>query len=140
MRHVVFRVEKERYALPLASVREVVVPPDNWSRVPRAPHAVKGVMNLRGRVVTVVELARLLGGAENLQPGQKVVLLDRGRRDLGLLVSDVEGIESIERMTPAPGQPSLAVKGLARLKGQAVTVMDPDGVDAAVLALFTANR
>lgn len=140
MRHVVFRVEKERYALPLSSVREVVTPPNSWSRVPRAPPAVKGVMNLRGRVVTVVELARLLGGSENLEAGQKVVLLDRGRRDLGLLVTDVEGIESIERLSPAPGQATAAVKGLARLKGLAVTVMDPDGVDAAVLALFTPNR
>ena len=140
MRHVVFRVEKERYALPLSSVREVVAPPQSFSVVPRAPRAVKGVMNLRGRVVTVVELARLLGMGEELQPGQKVVLLDRGRRDLGLLVTDVEGIESIERLTPAPGQQLSAVKGLARLKGQAVTVMDPDGVDAAVLALFTPNR
>ena len=140
MRHVVFRVEKERYALPLSSVREVVQPPASWSRVPRAPTAVKGVMNLRGRVVTVVELARLLGMSDELQPGQKVVLLDRGRRDLGLLVTDVEGIESIERMHPAPGEQTQAVKGLARLKGLAVTVMDPDGVDAAVLALFTASR
>lgn len=140
MRHVVFRVDKERYALPLSSVREVVTPPENWSRVPRAPAAVKGVMNLRGRVVTVVELSKLLGSTEGSEPGQKVVLLDRGRRDLGLLVTDVEGIESIERLAPAPGEPFQAVKGLARLKGLAVTVMDPDGVDAAVLALFTASR
>lgn len=140
MRHVVFRVEKERYALPLSSVREVVVPPASWSRVPRAPPPVKGVMNLRGRVVTVVELARLLGLGEAPQPGQKVVLLDRGRRDLGLLVTDVEGIESIERLHPAPGQQLPAVKGLARLKGLAVTVMDPDGLDAAVLELFSGSR
>lgn len=140
MRHVVFRVEKERYALPLSSVREVVVPPNAWSRVPRAPAAVKGVMNLRGRVVTVVEMARLLGMNEHDSALQKVVLLDRGRRDLGLLVSEVEGIESIERLSPAPGEQMKAVKGLARLKGLAVTVMDPDGLDAVVLELFTPNR
>lgn len=140
MRHVVFRVEKERYALPLSSVREVVNPPAEFSRVPRAPKAVTGVMNLRGRVVTVVELGQLLGHDGALSPGQKIVLLDRGRRDIGLLVTDVEGIESIERIGPAPGQQLSAVKGLARLKGLAVTVMDPEGVDAAVVGLFTANR
>ncbi|MFL5318198.1 MAG: chemotaxis protein CheW [Myxococcaceae bacterium] len=141
MRHIVFRVEKERYALPLSSIREVVNPPSFFSRVPRAPKAVRGVMNLRGRVVTVVELSRLLGMEEE-EPGaaQKIVLLDRGRRDIGLLVTDVEGIESIERIGPAPGQQLPAVKGLARLKGLAVTVMDPEGVDAAVVGLFTPNR
>ena len=54
MRHVIFLLEKERYALPLADIREVVVPPEQWSRVPRAPDAIRGVINLRGRVVTVV--------------------------------------------------------------------------------------
>jgi purine-binding chemotaxis protein CheW len=118
----------------------VVTPPDSFSRVPRAPKAVRGVMNLRGRVVTVVELGKLLGIDEAPQPNQKIVLLDRGRRDIGLLVTDVEGIESIERISPAPGQQLPAVKGLARLKGLAVTVMDPEGVDAAVVGLFTPNR
>jgi purine-binding chemotaxis protein CheW len=60
MRHVVFRLEKDRYALPLSAIREVVVTPAKFSRVPRAPQAVSGIMNLRGRVVTVVELAALL--------------------------------------------------------------------------------
>src|SRR5512146_230357 len=117
MRHVIFRVEKERYALPLSAVREVVVPPAVWSRVPRAPPPVRGVINLRGRVVTVVELSRLLALPEPSAPAQKIVLLDRGRRDLGLLVTDVDGIEPIEKVTAAPGKQTAAVRGMARLKG-----------------------
>ena len=136
MRHVVFRVEKERYALPLSAVREVVVPPDVWSRVPRSPPPVRGVINLRGRVVTVVELGGLIGLTDAPSPAQKIVLLDRGRRDLGLLVTEVEGIEAIEKVGPAPGKQTAAVRGVARLKGLAVTVLDPEGVDAAVASLF----
>ncbi|MDQ3265009.1 MAG: chemotaxis protein CheW [Myxococcota bacterium] len=136
MRHVIFRVEKERYALPLSAVREVVVSPEVWSRVPRAPPAIRGVINLRGRVVTVVELAHLIGLTGPTTPPQKVVLLDRGRRDLGLLVTEVDGIEEIEKVGPAPGKQATAVRGVARLKGLAVTVLDPEGVDTAVAALF----
>ena len=44
MRHVIFRLEKEHYALPLAAVREVVVPPAYCSKVPRAPDAIRGVL------------------------------------------------------------------------------------------------
>ncbi|MBX5482660.1 MAG: chemotaxis protein CheW [Myxococcaceae bacterium] len=141
MRHVIFRLDKDRYALPLAAIREVVVPPERFTRVPRAPPVVSGVMNLRGRVVTVVELRGLLG----LGPGvpvdpklrtDRVVLLDRGRRDLGLLVSDVDGIDSIEKVTAAPGKSSPAVRGVARLRGWAVTVLDPDGVDGLVVQSF----
>jgi purine-binding chemotaxis protein CheW len=140
VRHVIFRVEKERYGLPLAAVREVVVPPERFTRVPRAPAAVTGVMNLRGRVVTVVELRQLLGLPDGPTPPSRVVLLDRGRRDLGLLVTDVDGIEAVERVTTAPGKAVPAVRGVTRLRGQAVTVLDPEGLDSAVVALFTAAQ
>jgi purine-binding chemotaxis protein CheW len=136
LRHVVFRVEKDHFALPLGSVREVVLPPGGFTRVPRTPPSVRGVMNLRGRVVTVVELGALLG-VSGSSPFQKVVLLDRGRRDVGLLVTEVEGIESIERVAPSSTRAEAAVRGVARLRGQAVTVLDPDGLDGAVMGLFS---
>lgn len=136
MRHVVFRLERDRYALPLASIREVVVAPEQYTRVPRAPPSVKGVMNLRGRVVPVVDLKSLLGVTTpaTLPPG-KVVLLDRGRRELGLLITEVDGIESIEKVAGARTSP--AVRGLARVGALAITVLDPDGLDSAVAQAFT---
>ncbi len=138
MRHVVFRLDREHYALPLASVREVVPPPASLSQVPRAPPAVRGVMNLRGRVVTIVAMRTLLElkGLGVPPRDQKILLLDRGRRDLGLLVTEVEGIDLVEKVTPPPGSPSSAIRGVARLKGRAVTVLDPDGIDEAVVAVF----
>ena len=139
LRHLIFRVEKERYALPLEAVREVVVLPAHWSRVPRAPPAIPGVINLRGRVVTVVELRSLLGvGGQSAS--QKIILLDRGRRDLGLLVTEVDGIESIERIIPGPGHPTSSVRGVARLSGSPVSVLDAEGVDNAVTSLFAGSH
>lgn len=139
MRHVLFRLEKDRYALPLASIREVVVAPETWTRVPRSPKAMKGVMNLRGRVVPVVDLRVLLevAGAAVAEGQGRVVLLDRGRRELGLLISDVDGIESLEKVGPPAPKASMAVKGLARLGAMPVTVLDPDALDATVARAFT---
>lgn len=149
MRHIVFRLDKDRYALPLASIREVVTPPASYSRVPRAPVAVRGVINLRGHVVPVVELKVLLdeqtrdeaksgksaGVAAEAALG-KIVLLDRGRRELGLLVTDVDGIENLDKVSaPAPKAPA-TVKGLARLGALAITVLEPEGIDAAVARAF----
>lgn len=137
MRHVILLVEKERYALPLESVREVFVPPSVWSRVPSAPPPIRGVINLRGRVVMLVDLRMLLGiaGGEG-RPADKVVLLERGRRDLALLVTDVEGIESVEKIIAGPGRAGAAVRGIARLQRSAITVLDVEGIDGAVAALF----
>lgn len=134
MRHVLFKVDKGIYAVALSAVREVVPSPASYTRVPRAPAPVRGVINLRGRVVTVIELSALLGVPP--PAAAQLLLLDRGRRELGLLVANVEGIEALEKFTAPPAKSSSAVKGVARLGAQAVTVLDPDGIDAAVAAAF----
>lgn len=136
MRHVIFFLDRDRYALPLDAVREVVNAPEQYSRVPHAKDAVKGVMTLRGRVVPVVDLGRLLSLGV-APPGKgKVVLLELVRRELGLLVTEVEGIESIEKVG-AQGRASRVVRGIARVGPLTVTVLDVEGVDAAVAASFS---
>jgi purine-binding chemotaxis protein CheW len=136
VQHVVFRLDTTRYALPLAAVREVVVQPEGLVRVPRAPAPVLGVVNLRGRVVTVVDFALLLELPRAGQPLRKLVLLDRGRRDLALSVTEVEGIETVEKVSNAPRESRAPVRGVTRVKGLAVTVLDPDALDLAVTHLF----
>jgi len=135
VRHVVFRIGSERYGLPLATVREVVTP-SVMSAVPCAPAAFRGIMNLRGRVVTVVDLAALLDlSPDGVAVVGKVVILDRGRRDLGLFVTEVDGIHALDDVTPAPGEAVAAVRGVARHSQGAVTVLDADGVEKQVAGL-----
>jgi purine-binding chemotaxis protein CheW len=140
MRHVVFRLEADRYALPLDAVREVVNAPERYGRVPHAKRALKGVMTLRGRVVPVADLAAVLASATlpAPRPGSKVVLLELSRRELGLLVTEVDGIETIEP-PGAPARTSRMVRGVARLGPGTVTVLDADGLDAAVAASITSG-
>jgi purine-binding chemotaxis protein CheW len=141
VRHVVFRLERDRYALPLAAIREVVVAPAQYTRVPRGPPSLRGVMNLRGRVVPVIDLRVLLGllAPEATLPS-RIILLDLGRRELGLLITEVDGVESIEKVGSAPQHrlgPS--VRGLARLGALAVTVLDAGALDAEVARAFTSK-
>lgn len=143
MRHVIFFVGKDRYALPLDAVREVVVAPERYTRVPHAGAAVKGVMTLRGRVVPVVDLEKLLVSSSDTRPPSpaagKVVLLELTRRDLGLLVTEVEGIEPIDQVDRAPHTTSRLVKGLTRVKEQPATVLDVQGLDSAVVSAFASE-
>lgn len=137
MRHVVFSLGRDRYALQLSAVREILVAPAHFTRVPRTSAPVKGVMTLRGRVVPVVELGKLLALPADV-PGEKIVLLELSRRDLGLLVSGVDGIETIERLgTGVDVLPP--VKGVARVGAVTVTVLDVDGVDEAVSQSFATS-
>jgi purine-binding chemotaxis protein CheW len=93
-RYVLFRAGGERFALPLSSVREVVLPQPPFARVPRSGAAVRGAMNLRGRVIALVELAALLDlPREPLATGGQVLVLEAERPSLGVLVQAVLGVE-----------------------------------------------
>jgi chemotaxis signal transduction protein len=105
-RGIVFRLGALRLTLPLTAIREVVIPPERLSRVPRASAGVLGIMNLRGRVVAVVDLLHALPGAlaaratditpeqmEQMEPlPSHILLLETEHHEVGLLVHDVEGI------------------------------------------------
>ncbi len=135
MRHVVFRVASERYALPLDAVREVVLPLPPFARVPRASEAVRGVMNLRGRVIAVVDLAVLVGlPAQPLAEGAgQVLILDHGRRTLGFLIGDVVGVETL---APPEGDAKGVVRGVASGASGAVTVLGAEALATEAERLF----
>jgi len=135
VRHVVFSIGAERFALPLEAVREVVVPQPPFARVPRASEAVRGVMNLRGRVVAVVDLACLVGLApQPLREGHgQVLILDQGRRALGLLIGGVVGVEPLP---PPEDAPRGMIRGVTAGQAGAVTVLGPEALAEQAVALF----
>jgi purine-binding chemotaxis protein CheW len=113
----------------------VVLPQPPFARVPRVSDAVQGVMNLRGRVLAVVDLAALVGlPAQPLRAGGgQVLILDQGKRALGLLIAGVQGIEEIE---PPGGDGRALVRGVAGTAAGAVTLLAPEPLFQAALALF----
>ena len=135
MRHVLFRVAGERFALPLAAVREVVLPQPPFARVPRSSDAVRGVMNLRGRVVAVVDLAVLVGLAPQrlAADGGHVLILDQGKRTLGFLIGGVLGVEPLS--PPEEGAPGV-VRGVAASSSGAVTVLAAEPLAGEASRLF----
>ncbi len=143
MRHVVFRVASERFALPLEAVREVVPPQAPFARVPRSSEAVRGVMNLRGRVVAVVDLAAVVGLApQRLESGTGLVLiLELGKRALGFLIGGVVGVEPIGLPADSPPQGNApgVVRGVVAGSQGAVTLLGADALAAHAEALFGAR-
>ena len=66
-----FRLGDQEYGIPIAAVSEIARPPENITRLPKAPAFIDGVMNLRGSVVPIVDLRRRfdLTVTEQLDPG-----------------------------------------------------------------------
>lgn len=84
-----FAVGDEQYALPLSAVREIMKPPV-VTEVPGAPRNVLGIVSVRGRVITLIDLRRKLKMREPpITVRARVILVDKGEEVLGLLVDSV---------------------------------------------------
>ena len=91
----------QRFALPLSAVREVLdaalVAP-----VPLAPPAFAGVLDVRGRLVPVLDIASLLDIAASRSSAQVVLAaLDGDEAEVGFRVDDVAGLSLSQRALPA---------------------------------------
>lgn len=101
---VAFRIGEQDYCIDIAVVREI----RGWSPttvLPHAPPHVTGVINLRGAVVAVIDLAARLGLGKTIPTARHViVIVTLGQQTVGLLadvVSDILGIDE-QHMKPVP--------------------------------------
>ncbi|ALJ38477.1 chemotaxis protein CheW [Azospirillum brasilense] len=104
---VVFRLAGAEYGLPVGAVQEVLRQPDAVTPLPNAPDFVSGVTTLRGAVLPLVALRRLLRlpeGRENGGDRGRVVVIAAGAARAGLLVDGMAGIVRIPDgvIGPAP--------------------------------------
>jgi purine-binding chemotaxis protein CheW len=87
--------------IPIAQVREVVRPV-GVRPVPGAPVIQAGIVNVRGAIVTVLDLQALRTGVRAVTPGS-IVLLSYGSRMLGLAVDAVHDVRVMDDEAVAPG-------------------------------------
>jgi purine-binding chemotaxis protein CheW len=107
------------------AVREIV-PQRRATRLPGAPPAVQGLINLRGTIVTVVDLALSIGGATPASPDGSIVLIDHGARIAGDAVDEVLDVQMLasEDVAGTVGIQNGAVRGMGRLGGTVVILLD----------------
>lgn len=107
-RFLCFSLGAEEYAMPLLKVREVIAMPD-ITPVPHTPTYFLGIMNLRGQVISILDLRKKLG----IKPGEgaetSVIISDLGHVSLGLVVDSVNFV-----LTPGTGE----VAGPPEIQGQ----------------------
>jgi len=99
-----FRAGDEELAVDIMRVQEII-PPLPVTRVPKAPKAIEGVVNLRGTIVPVVDVRRQLGLPEPAQaPRTRLVVCRVGPHLLALKVDGVTTVLRVEReaLKPAP--------------------------------------
>lgn len=125
-------------AVPSAEVREIV-PMGAVTRLPGAPSHIRGLLNVRGVLLTVIDLGERLGeGAADRRTGDlSVVVVTDSQRSLGLIVNDVHEVTESEVVaTSAASGPEASgvVAGLGHFGEAIVLVVDVRGLVQETLA------
>jgi purine-binding chemotaxis protein CheW len=125
-----FRIGRETFGLPIAMVREIVRVPEITS-VPNAPDYVEGVINLRGRIIPIVDLRKRFG-QRSFEPNKKnrIIVVELGARAFGLIVNSASEVlrippSEIEEPHNVFQEGELDyVTGVGKLNGRLVILLD----------------
>ena len=129
---VVFSLGAEEYALPIEAVHEII----RFSE-PRSVASevawIRGVIGLRGKIIPIFDLAaRLELAGTGTEPG-KIVILETGTGQVGVMVDEVEEVLTIEsdQLEPVPTANTDTIEAIAKIGDRLVILLNPEGLFAA---------
>ena len=125
-----FRIGRETFGLPISIVREIVRVPE-ITAVPNAPDYIEGVINLRGRIIPVVDLRKRFG-EKSFEANKKnrIVVVELESRLVGLIVNSAS---EVLRISPSEiDEPHNVfregelnyITGIGKLNGRLVILLD----------------
>ena len=124
-----FNLGGEEYAIDILQVQEIRAC-ESVTRIANTPEFIRGVINLRGTIVPIVDLRLKFGMAATASKAPVVIILSIARQVIGVVVdavSDVVGLTA-EQMRPAPeiggASASNFIRGLAPLDDRMLILVD----------------
>jgi purine-binding chemotaxis protein CheW len=130
---VIFSLGGEEYALPITRVQEIIRYTEPRSVASRTPW-LRGVINLRGKIVPVCDLAQRLGLALERPESAKIVIVETAAGTAGVIVDDVDEVLTVhpEQLEDVPTADSAYVDAVVRIGDRLAILLDPDGLFAGV--------
>jgi len=129
--HIVgFQVGRETYGVPITSLHEIVRVPE-ITAVPDAPDYIEGVINLRGKIVSVMDLRKRLGH-EKVAPSRRnrILVVEHKGRLCGLIVDSASEVLKVPTSDIEPSATvfqdggSNCVTGLGKYHGRLIVMLD----------------
>jgi purine-binding chemotaxis protein CheW len=129
--HIVgFQVGRETYGVPITSLHEIVRVPE-ITAVPGAPDYMVGVINLRGKIVSVLDLRKRLGETQVVPSRQnRILVLEHNGKLSGLIVDSASEVlkipvADVEASPTEHFEGSLScVTGLGKYQGRLIVLLD----------------
>lgn len=112
-----FEMGTERYGIRVPEIREVL-PLQQYTHLPCTPPFVFGIINVRGEILSIVDLKKFFGlpdqGITNLN---KVIILDNGSMAFGILADQIVGVRHVDLGSMVALPPTLTSVGADYLRG-----------------------
>lgn len=124
-----FTMDEVNYGVPVEQVREVR-DMQSVTPIPSAPSYVEGVTNLRGQIITVMNLRKRLGvSSKKENAGEKIIIVDINNHAVGVVVDAVTEVatlkeQDIERNMEITNTLSESVLGVGKQNGQLTIILD----------------
>lgn len=126
---VTARIAGKLFGLPIEAVHEVFSP-EGITLVPLSPAEIEGVLNLRGRIVTMINLRRVLGLEDLSGETRMAIGLEDRNETFGLIIDEVGEVLTLDTGEHEPPPSNLdkrwadIVSGVHRLSGELLLILD----------------
>lgn len=126
MQIVIFRLKDELFAVETAKVQSITDVME-ITKVPKAPMHIKGLINLRGNILSLLDINLLLNINKEDNSQRNIIIVDIEEEEIAILVDEVEEVLEIDEkiIQKIDNEPSKEhVKGIVNLKNRIVTLVD----------------
>lgn len=132
--YIGFRLNDNEFTIPILKVREIINTP-TVTPLPQSPHYMKGIVNLRGRIVPIVDLKELISikgdVLEGQERGAKVIVLLTRESTFGILVDSITSVINIAESDIEPPEGFMhdtlrRIEGVAKFDDRLVILLDTD--------------
>jgi purine-binding chemotaxis protein CheW len=126
---VIFSLGSEEYALPITRVQEIIRYTEPRTVASRTAW-IRGVINLRGKIVPVCDLAERLGLGFERSDIAKIVIVETETGTAGVIVDDVEEVLTVDdaQLEDVPAADTAYVDAIAKLDDRLAILLNPDGL------------
>lgn len=128
---VVFKLGEDEYGIEISFAQEIIRIPKQIIKMPDMPAFIKGVIDLRGKVIPIVDLKIKFGFAQTERSiDSRLLILDLENSLLGIIVDDVSEVikiedQAIEKLsTEISGLSSNRIQGIARIDERLILLVD----------------
>ncbi len=141
--YVTVRIDGQLFGLPINSVHEVFAP-QRITPVPLAPTEIRGALNLRGRIVTMIDMHRLLGVPRGEKQGIMAAGIEFKGESFGLIIDEVGEVLSLDTAKFEPNPINIdpgwveILAGVYRMPGELLLVLDVERALARISAAMAA--